>query len=144
VSIQDHTLTRLRLFYEAHGAPQLQAGAGTTGRLTGWLEHAACGGMDPELFFGLEPDCPETYLAQSACLRCPVRRRCDSYATTHDMYGVWGGIYRFGSRYGTAALCPVPGCLRYRRVHHARCGRHTPPPRNSPAGAQREEALATA
>lgn len=57
-----------------------------------WQDHAACVGMDPELFF------PEyTYMIEpivlAVCSECPVRDHCRQYAIdTKEDHGVWGGL----------------------------------------------------
>ncbi|MGK2947784.1 MAG: WhiB family transcriptional regulator [Acidimicrobiales bacterium] len=55
-----------------------------------WKDHAACVGIDPDLFF------PErgalTAMAKEVCMGCPVRQECLDYALAHGMrWGIWGG-----------------------------------------------------
>lgn len=58
---------------------------------TSWMEHAACRGMDPELFFSERGE--DTRSAREVCFSCPVRSSCLDYAlTTKEGYGVWGGL----------------------------------------------------
>ncbi len=57
---------------------------------TSWHEHAACRGVDPELFF--PPRGGEWDEARHVCERCPVRRECLEYALeTGEKFGIWGG-----------------------------------------------------
>lgn len=56
-----------------------------------WMQHAACAGVDAELFFpekGHQPDA-----AKRMCQRCPVRPQCAEYAIRDEtLVGVWGGL----------------------------------------------------
>lgn len=56
-----------------------------------WQEHAACRGVDPDLFF---PERGETNReAKRICLTCPVRVRCLDYALAEgEWLGIWGGM----------------------------------------------------
>lgn len=72
--------------------------------LPGWMRHAACRALDPELFFG--PDLgwgrisePATervareMQAKQVCAACPVRDACLEYAmATPEHDGLWGGL----------------------------------------------------
>lgn len=59
-----------------------------------WMEHAACAGMDPELFF---PEVGgvlayETSFVRQTCGGCPVRAECLADAMAEPArIGVWGG-----------------------------------------------------
>lgn len=58
-----------------------------------WRDHAACAGMDTDMWFptttGARPD-PE---AIALCRNCPVRVECLEYAiVVGEQYGVWGGL----------------------------------------------------
>jgi WhiB family redox-sensing transcriptional regulator len=60
---------------------------------TPWTAHAACAGMDPEIFF------PERgasiNAARAICAECPVQPECLDYALRWDIgHGVWGGMSR--------------------------------------------------
>ncbi|MEV6416229.1 WhiB family transcriptional regulator [Kribbella sp. NPDC051718] len=63
-----------------------------------WQDHAACQGVNPELFFAAESERglrkrARELVAKSLCGTCPVRRECaDHAAVVGEMYGVWGGI----------------------------------------------------
>lgn len=60
----------------------------------GWRARAACGDVDPELFF---PDRAGTDIsaAQAICAGCPVRAECREFAeATNQVYGVWAGVDR--------------------------------------------------
>lgn len=58
-----------------------------------WKQHAACAGVDPEIFY------PEhggsSRPARAICATCPVREPCLRYALFNDSdafsFGVWGG-----------------------------------------------------
>ena len=71
---------------------------------TNWRVHAACRGVDPELFF---PDSSTEFLngeageplvaaqvaaAKAVCRRCPVRQRCLAEALERIPYGIAGGL----------------------------------------------------
>jgi WhiB family redox-sensing transcriptional regulator len=60
-----------------------------------WLRHAACVGVDPELFFPVGtagPAVEETAAAKRVCHRCPVATEClDLALSTGQTAGVWGG-----------------------------------------------------
>ena len=60
-------------------------------RRPGWRKHAACRGLDPELF---HPERGEvTDQAKHVCFGCPVRDECLTYALTHfEKFGIWGGL----------------------------------------------------
>lgn len=62
-----------------------------------WRDHAACRGMDTDMFY---PDGRGAVLtraietAQQICAQCPVRTQCaDAADTQHERYGIWGGQY---------------------------------------------------
>ncbi len=95
---------------------------------TTWTGYAACGqgratAPDPDLFFPVEADSAETYLAQRFCVRCPVREMCAGYGALNSSQGVWGGIFR-DSRGRPAPLCEKPGCIQYRAPCQRRCRAH--------------------
>lgn len=55
-----------------------------------WWRHAACNGVDPDLFFP-EIGGNATY-AQKICATCVARPACLQYAIDNgEKYGVWGG-----------------------------------------------------
>jgi WhiB family redox-sensing transcriptional regulator len=56
-----------------------------------WIEHAACRGLDPDLF---HPDRGEAIQpAKQVCATCPVRQPCLDYALAMKIqHGVWGGL----------------------------------------------------
>jgi WhiB family transcriptional regulator, redox-sensing transcriptional regulator len=60
---------------------------------TSWLEHAACKGTDPSIFFPGRGDTRHLQQAQAVCAHCPVRNPCLQYAlaSPYLMQGVWGG-----------------------------------------------------
>ena len=55
-----------------------------------WYDHAACRGLDVELFYAEEPAL--TSQALRVCAACPVRVRChDAAMAEREAFGVWGG-----------------------------------------------------
>lgn len=59
-------------------------------RSTEWMDHAACKGMDTDLFF---KDGPLTLKVQATCAACPVRQQCLDYAIAEGIvHGTWGGL----------------------------------------------------
>lgn len=59
--------------------------------LPGWYRHAACHGMDTELFFATPSAGSKAALA--VCAGCPVRVECREHAIATDVeHGVWGGL----------------------------------------------------
>lgn len=60
---------------------------------TDFMEHAACQGMDPEIFFPKHRD--EDRDAKRICSGCPVLYECREYALARPQLGdcgVWGGL----------------------------------------------------
>jgi WhiB family transcriptional regulator, redox-sensing transcriptional regulator len=61
---------------------------------TDWRHHAACCGVDPDLFFPLGTagaSLPQIEQAKQICRTCPVRPPCLRWALDHGDAGVWGG-----------------------------------------------------
>jgi hydroxymethylbilane synthase len=61
---------------------------------TDWRDHAACRGMDPELFFPIGTSSASLLQideAKQICRTCPVRRPCLRWALENGDAGVWGG-----------------------------------------------------
>ena len=59
-----------------------------------WLDSGACAapGVDPELFFPLDEDGPQSVPARRLCAGCPLSTGCLDYALVNNMAaGVWGG-----------------------------------------------------
>ncbi|MDT7616675.1 MAG: WhiB family transcriptional regulator, redox-sensing transcriptional regulator [Actinomycetota bacterium] len=55
-----------------------------------WRTHAACAGLDPEVFYPVSDEVAEE--AKAICRECPVREPCLEYALTNrERDGVWGG-----------------------------------------------------
>jgi WhiB family redox-sensing transcriptional regulator len=60
-----------------------------------WVDHGACVGTDPELFF---PDrgnqIEKVAQAKAICAGCTVRTECLSYALSmgRSLLGIWGGL----------------------------------------------------
>ncbi|MDQ3462440.1 MAG: WhiB family transcriptional regulator [Actinomycetota bacterium] len=56
-----------------------------------WRQHAACRGIDPDIFYPLDED-DDGEEAKQVCLACPVRQACLEHAlTSRETEGVWGG-----------------------------------------------------
>lgn len=71
-----------------------------------WYEHAACKGMDTELWFGATASNME--FAQRVCRDCPVREDCLRAAIeTPDTKGMWGGLTEVQRARLGAATNPV-------------------------------------
>lgn len=57
-----------------------------------WQLHAACLGVDPELFFPGKEHPADLAAARAVCQDCPVRIDCLEYALANgEQYGIWGG-----------------------------------------------------
>lgn len=57
-----------------------------------WFAHAACRGIDPELFFPERGAPGAGREAKAVCAGCEVRQECLDYALANqECYGVWGG-----------------------------------------------------
>jgi WhiB family redox-sensing transcriptional regulator len=55
-----------------------------------WRQHAACRGIDPNIFYPASDE--EAEEAKSICASCPVRQACLEYALANrERDGVWGG-----------------------------------------------------
>lgn len=55
-----------------------------------WHQHAACRGMDPDLFFPTRGE--DVQQAQAVCRTCPVAEECLGFALQRgEKFGVWGG-----------------------------------------------------
>ena len=55
-----------------------------------WRQHAACKGVDPDIFYPASDD--EAEVAKAVCAVCPVRQPCLEYAlSSRERDGVWGG-----------------------------------------------------
>lgn len=56
----------------------------------GWIRHAACRGVDPDLFFPTRGG--DVRAAKKVCAGCEVRAECLDYALTeHLTHGIFGG-----------------------------------------------------
>lgn len=55
-----------------------------------WADEAACRGKDIDIFY---PDVGQRITrARAMCARCPVVRKCLSYAVeNYETWGIWGG-----------------------------------------------------
>jgi WhiB family redox-sensing transcriptional regulator len=59
-----------------------------------WRSHAACRGVDPDLFFPLGTvgaSLAQIEQAKQVCRTCPVSRPCLRWALDSGDAGVWGG-----------------------------------------------------
>ncbi|MGH9267052.1 MAG: WhiB family transcriptional regulator [Acidimicrobiales bacterium] len=55
-----------------------------------WRQHAACRGVDPDVFY--PPTDEEAEQAKAICASCAVRQPCLEYALSRrERDGVWGG-----------------------------------------------------
>ena len=55
-----------------------------------WRQHAACRGIDPEIFY--PPSDDEAEPAKAVCGACGVRAACLEWAlSTRERDGIWGG-----------------------------------------------------
>jgi WhiB family redox-sensing transcriptional regulator len=55
-----------------------------------WRQHAACQGLDPEIFY--PPSDEEAGPAKAVCAQCSVAATCLDYALgSRERDGVWGG-----------------------------------------------------
>ncbi|MFJ9729499.1 WhiB family transcriptional regulator [Streptomyces sp. NPDC101209] len=61
-----------------------------------WLDKAACGEYDTDLFFPVSLEGPgrlQAERAKAVCETCPVREQCANWAiNTAQQHGVWGGM----------------------------------------------------
>jgi WhiB family redox-sensing transcriptional regulator len=59
-----------------------------------WHEHAACVGMNPDMWFPARgAPASETRQARAICAGCPVREQCADYAFEHGIHhGIFGGL----------------------------------------------------
>jgi WhiB family redox-sensing transcriptional regulator len=56
-----------------------------------WRQHAACRGIDPEVFHPVSEEDAEE--AKAICELCPVRQPCLEHALVRrEREGVWGGL----------------------------------------------------
>ena len=55
-----------------------------------WRQHAACRGLDPEIFYPASDE--EAEAAKAVCAQCVVASACLEHALAHrEREGVWGG-----------------------------------------------------
>ena len=73
------------------GGCRLLDGTALAGVRMTWQQHAACRGMDPNLFVPAKGE--PIAQAQAVCRGCPVRQQCADYAIGDpELRGVWGGL----------------------------------------------------
>jgi WhiB family redox-sensing transcriptional regulator len=59
---------------------------------TTWRKHAACRGLDVEIFYPATEDEFDAIEAKAVCALCPVRQACLEFALAHrEREGIWGG-----------------------------------------------------
>jgi WhiB family transcriptional regulator, redox-sensing transcriptional regulator len=57
-----------------------------------WRRHAACRGLDVEVFYPDTEDEADAAEAKAVCGQCTVRETCLEHALAHrEREGVWGG-----------------------------------------------------
>lgn len=57
----------------------------------GWVNQAACAGLNPDLFYPARGEPTDT--AKAVCDSCPVQSDCLDFALrTNQQFGIWGGI----------------------------------------------------
>lgn len=55
-----------------------------------WRQHAACRGVEPDIFYPASDE--EAEVAKAVCAVCDVRQPCLEYAlASRERDGVWGG-----------------------------------------------------
>ena len=55
-----------------------------------WRQHAACHGVEPDVFYPVSDE--EADVAKAICAQCSVRQPCLEYALQkRERDGVWGG-----------------------------------------------------
>jgi WhiB family redox-sensing transcriptional regulator len=55
-----------------------------------WRQHAACRGLDPEIFYPATDE--EAVVAKAVCAVCSIRHACLEHALgSRERDGVWGG-----------------------------------------------------
>lgn len=88
-----------------------------------WLEHAACRGVDPSLWF--PSSTADAQEARRICAGCPVQAECLAYALENvEQHGIWAGTNRsqrramgMGDQRYMAAECGTDaGYHRHRRT----------------------------
>ena len=69
-------------------------GRATVAGRTDWRDHAACGGLDPDLFFPVSTSgasLTDIEAAKRVCQRCPVTTPCLRWALdAGQVSGIWG------------------------------------------------------
>ncbi len=59
---------------------------------TMWRKHAACRGLDVEVFYPVTEDEADAVEGKAICAECPVRQACLEYALANrEREGIWGG-----------------------------------------------------
>jgi hypothetical protein len=79
----------------------------------GWLVHAACNGMNPDIWFPEKGNTRDADLAKEICLACPVKDDCLADAMIRgEEFGIWGGVSQRGREQLRRNNLPKPiyGC----------------------------------
>jgi hypothetical protein len=79
----------------------------------GWLQHAACNGMNPDIWFPEKGNTKDADLAKEICMGCPVRDDCLADAMIRgEEFGIWGGVSQRGREQLRRDNVPKPiyGC----------------------------------
>jgi hypothetical protein len=79
----------------------------------GWLVHAACNGMNPDIWFPEKGNTRDADLAKEICMGCPVRDDCLADAMIRgEEFGIWGGVSQRGREQLRRNNLPKPiyGC----------------------------------
>ena len=59
---------------------------------TPWRKHAACRGLDVEVFYPVSDEEADAAEAKLICAQCPVRQACLEHAlAAREREGIWGG-----------------------------------------------------
>lgn len=62
-----------------------------------WVQHAACRGMKPSLFYPERGE--DSRYAKAVCASCPVATECMEQALENrEKFGVWGGLSQMDRR----------------------------------------------
>lgn len=60
---------------------------------TTWRSHAACSGIDPQIFYPVSDDDADAIEAKRVCGVCSVRESCLEHALAlREKDGIWGGM----------------------------------------------------
>jgi len=58
-----------------------------------WRKHAACRGLDADIFYAATDEDADAAQTKAICGVCPVRQACLEYALAYrEREGIWGGM----------------------------------------------------